>query len=77
MKTGKRKVAQVQVQPSTFSEAAADMAVRRFRPASVQSEFIATRVPINYYWRLIFNREQILESPSLAGLVEARCGRAS
>jgi hypothetical protein len=49
---------------------------RRFRRASVHSEFIATHVPINYRSRLIFHREQISESPSLAGLVETRCGRA-
>jgi hypothetical protein len=46
-----------------------------FDPVSVQSEFIATRVPINYRRWLIFNRQQILETPSLAGLVEAQCGR--
>jgi hypothetical protein len=76
MQTGKRKVAQVQVQPSIFSERGAELAVRRFRPGFVESEFIATRVPINYRRWLIFNREQILESPSLAGLVEAQCGWA-
>jgi hypothetical protein len=47
-----------------------------FDPVSVQLEFIATRVPINYRRWLIFNRKQILESPSLVGLVEAKCGRA-
>jgi hypothetical protein len=46
-----------------------------FDLVSVQSEFIATRVPINYRRWLIFNREQILESPSFAGQVEAQCGR--
>jgi hypothetical protein len=47
-----------------------------FDPGSVQSEFIATRVPINYRRWLIFHREYFLESPSLAGLAEAKCGRA-
>jgi hypothetical protein len=32
MQTGKRKVAQVQVQPSIFSEGGAELAIRRFRP---------------------------------------------
>jgi hypothetical protein len=76
MQTGKRKVAQVQVQPSIFSEGVQSWRFDVFDLASVQSEFIATRVPINYRRWLIFNREQILESPSLAGLVEAQCGRA-
>jgi hypothetical protein len=59
-----------------FRRLAAGHAVRRFRPASVQSEFIATRLPINYRRWLIFYREQIFESPSVAGLVEAKCGLA-
>jgi hypothetical protein len=75
MQTGKRNVAQVQVQPSIFSEGVRTGRVDVFDLVSAQSEFIASRVPINYRRWLIFNREQILESPSLAGLVEAQCGR--